>query len=54
MNYTLLDEAYKIHHINSTTYGGNNCIYCKNPTSTPLIPKVHLDNVIDVEKTSEL
>lgn len=44
MNYTPLDEAYKVHHINSNTYGGTVsyspiCIYCKNTKSTPLIPK---------------
>lgn len=44
MNYTPLDEAYKIHHINSNTYGGNikyhpRCIYCSHPESTPLILK---------------
>lgn len=43
MNYTPLDEAYKIHHINSNTYRGTVsyspiCIYCKNPKSNPLIP----------------
>ena len=43
MNYTSLDEAYKIHHINSNTYGGTVsyspiCIYCKNPSSKSLIP----------------
>lgn len=42
MNYTPLDEAYKIHHINSNTYGGTikyspTCIYCKNPSSNPLM-----------------
>lgn len=42
MNYTLLDDAYKIHHTNSTTYGGNVnyspiCIYCKNLTSKSLM-----------------
>ena len=42
MNYTHLDEAYKIHHINSNTYGGTVsyspiCIYCKNPTSISLM-----------------
>jgi hypothetical protein len=43
MNYTPLDDAYKIHHINSNTYGGTiqydpTCIYCKHPTSISLIP----------------
>jgi len=42
MNYTLLEDAYKIHHTNSNTYGGSlkyspNCIYCKNTTSTSLM-----------------
>ena len=42
MNYTSLDEAYKIHHINSNTYGGNikyntACIYCKNIVSRSLM-----------------
>ena len=42
MNYTLLDDAYKIHHINSNTYGGSIkyspiCIYCKNPSSKSLM-----------------
>jgi hypothetical protein len=42
MNYTPLEEAYKIHHTNSNTYGGTisystTCIYCKNPTSTSLM-----------------
>ena len=42
MNYTNLDEAYKIHHINSNTYGGTikyntTCIYCKNPYSKSLM-----------------
>lgn len=43
MNYTPLDEAYKIHHVNSNTYGGTIqyspiCIYCKNPSSRSLMP----------------
>lgn len=43
MDYTPLDEAYKIHHINSNTYSGTikyspTCIYCQNPSSNPLIP----------------
>jgi len=42
MNYTTLDEAYKIHHINSNTYRGTIkyspiCIYCKNPSSKSLM-----------------
>jgi hypothetical protein len=42
MNYTSLEEAYKIHHTNSNTYGGTIkyspvCIYCKNPSSIPLM-----------------
>lgn len=42
MNYTPLDQAYSIHHINSNTYGGiikytPICIYCKNPSSKPLM-----------------
>jgi len=43
MNYTPLEQAYKIHHTHSNTYGGTinyspTCIYCKNPTSTSLMP----------------
>jgi hypothetical protein len=42
MNYTSLDEAYKIHHINSNTYTGSIkyspvCIYCKHTVSTSLM-----------------
>jgi hypothetical protein len=42
MNYTPLDEAYKIHHTNSTTYSGTIyyspvCIYCRNATSVSLM-----------------
>ena len=42
MNYTSLDEAYKIHHTNSNTYQGTirynpECIYCKNASSTSLM-----------------
>jgi hypothetical protein len=42
MNYTSLEEAYKIHHTNSNTYGGTiqystACIFCKNPTSASLM-----------------
>jgi hypothetical protein len=44
MNYTPLEDAYKIHHTNSNTYGGTIkyspiCIYCKNPSSKCLIPQ---------------
>ena len=42
MNYTPLEDAYKIHHVNSNTYTGTlkyspTCIYCKNITSMPLM-----------------
>ena len=42
MNYSSLDEAYKIHHITNNTYSGNikynmTCIYCKNPSSISLM-----------------
>lgn len=42
MNFLLLDEAYKIHHVNSNTYSGTIkynpiCIYCKNTQSKPLM-----------------
>jgi hypothetical protein len=42
MNYTPLDQAYKIHHINPNTYSGSLsyspvCIYCNHSTSTPLM-----------------
>ena len=42
MNYTPLDDAFKIHHTNSNTYGGTIhystiCIYCKNPSSKSLM-----------------
>ena len=42
MNYTPLDEAYKIHHVSSNTYTGTLkyspiCIYCKHNTSKPLL-----------------
>ena len=42
MNYTFLENAYKIHHTDSNTYGGiikysPTCIYCKNSSSIPLI-----------------
>jgi hypothetical protein len=44
MNYTNLDEAYKIHHIRPDTYDSNVkysqiCIYCNNPSSIPLMLK---------------
>lgn len=42
MNYTPLEDAYKIHHVKPTTYGGiikyiTTCIYCKHPASTALM-----------------
>ena len=42
MNFTPLEDAYKIHHVSSNTYSGpifysSVCIYCKNATSMPLI-----------------
>lgn len=42
MNYTPLDEAYKIHHVNTNTYGGTikynpTCVYCKNTQSNSLM-----------------
>ena len=42
MNYTPLEDAYKIHHTNSNTYTGTinynpTCIYCNNPTSKSLM-----------------
>ena len=42
MNYTPLTDAYKIHHVNTSTYGGplqykQECIYCKHGTSTALM-----------------
>jgi hypothetical protein len=42
MNYTNLDDAYKIHHTNSTTYSGTirysgTCIFCNNPKSSALM-----------------
>jgi hypothetical protein len=42
MNYTPLDEAYKIHHVSSNTYTGTLkyspiCIYCNNPISKSLM-----------------
>jgi hypothetical protein len=37
-----LDDAYKIHHVNQTTYGGaiqysSVCIFCKHLQSIPLM-----------------
>lgn len=42
MNYTHLEDAYKIHHVSHNTYTGSikyspTCIYCNNPISTPLM-----------------
>lgn len=42
MNYTPLEDAYKIHHVNSNTYTKTikyspTCIYCTNPTSYSLM-----------------
>lgn len=42
MNYTPLDDAYKIHHIIPNTYSGKLlyspvCIYCNYPQSRPLM-----------------
>lgn len=42
MNYTPLEDAYKIHHVNSNIYGGiikyiTTCIYCKHPFSKALM-----------------
>lgn len=42
MNYTPLEEAYKIHHTSSNTYGGTLlyspvCIYCTHNISVPLM-----------------
>jgi hypothetical protein len=42
MNFTPLDDAFKIHHTNSNTYSGTlkysmACIYCRNPTSISLM-----------------
>lgn len=42
MNYTSLDDAYKIYHTNSNTYGGSitynpTCIYCSNSSSNALM-----------------
>lgn len=42
MNYTSLDDAYKIHHTASGTYQGTIrysavCIYCSNNSSSPLM-----------------
>jgi hypothetical protein len=42
MNYTPLDNAYQIHHVQQGTYGGTirydpTCIFCKNSTSVSLM-----------------
>jgi hypothetical protein len=42
MNYTSVDDAYKIHHVNSNTYCGTiryspSCIFCGNTKSTSLM-----------------
>lgn len=42
MNYTPLDEAYKIHHVSPNTYSGNlaystTCIYCSHNQTIPLM-----------------
>jgi len=42
MNFTPLEDAYKIHHTNSDTYKVNihyltTCIYCLNKDSTSLM-----------------
>jgi hypothetical protein len=42
MNYTLLDDAYKIHHIDSSTYTkpiiySTICIYCSHKSSMSLM-----------------
>ena len=42
MNFTPLDEAYKIHHVNPNTYTGSvlynpTCIFCSNPGSIALM-----------------
>jgi len=42
MNYTHLNDAFRIHHANPNTYGGNiqystTCIYCQNPSSKSLM-----------------
>jgi len=42
MNYTPLDDAFKIQHTNSNTYGGTIkystiCIYCNHPHSKSLM-----------------
>jgi transcription elongation factor Elf1 len=43
MNYTPLEDAYKINHVHSNTYSGTlkyhfACIYCNHPSSKPLMP----------------
>jgi len=42
MNYTPLEDAYKIHHTNETTYSGTlryspKCIFCHHDVSTSLM-----------------
>jgi hypothetical protein len=42
MNFTPLDDAFKIHHTNPNTYSGTIyyspvCIFCLNPNSTSLM-----------------
>lgn len=42
MNYTSLEEAYKIHHIQPNTYSGTilydpTCIFCSHKQSVPLM-----------------
>jgi len=42
MNYTNLEEAYKIHHVNQSTYSGSiqyspKCIYCNHLDSISLM-----------------
>jgi hypothetical protein len=40
--FTPLDEAYQVHHVNPNTYRGTVqyspvCVFCSNPTSLPLM-----------------
>ena len=40
--FTPLDEAYQVHHVNPNTYNGPLhyspvCVFCSNPTSLPLM-----------------
>lgn len=42
MNFTELEDAYKIHHINSKTYGGKinydpTCIFCNHAITKSLM-----------------